>query len=295
MSTLTRDIFYSINIIKELNSMAVVDPVTGVTETSVVASPPGTGGATSRLGRTGLSPGGTVTTQRSNVKPTVNFSNRRSETIDDDWRVRISLSSSIASQFYNDAAGNILSPLVSTNGVIFPYTPQIQVTYQANYTPQRVTHSNYQNYFYESSEVQAINLTGDFSAQNEEEAKYVLACIYFFRSVTKMFYGKSIYTGNPPPLVYLNGYGSHYFPNVPCLVTQFTHNMPNDVDYIETSKIYDNFSNSRNSRKNENSTRIPTISQIIVSLQPVYSKLVVADQFKLQEFANGKLLKGGFL
>jgi len=59
--------------------------------------------------------------------------------------------------------------------------------------------------------------------------------LYFFRAATKMFYGNSgTYQGAPPPIVYLDGYGAHYLPHVPCLLTQFSHTMPNDVDYIET-------------------------------------------------------------
>ena len=169
-----------------------------------------------------------------------------------DWRVRVSLAPN-STYFYNDSRNTLLSPLVretgggtsaignvlgdlaapwlGTNkriGVVFPYTPQLQVTHAANYSAQKLTHNNYAQYFYDNSEVQAINITAEFTVQNVNEGQYLLAALYFFRSVTKMFFGadQDPAAGNPPPLVYLNGYGQYYLPNVPCVVTQFSHTIP---------------------------------------------------------------------
>ena len=248
----------------------------------------------SRLEKAGLLKGGMRPTTPTVTKAQMNFSNRDSKTINQDWRVRINMSDDVAALFYDNLEESVLTPLQLTKGVVFPYTPQIQVVYQANYTPQKLTHTNYQTMFYDSSEIQNISITADLTVQNDDEARYVLACIYFFRTATKMFFGKSANAGNPPPIVYLNGYGDHYFPNVPCVITQFTHSLPNDVDYIETSPVYAKEAQDKNSTK---STRIPTISSFTINLQPVYSKKVIADKFDLQEFAKGKLLKnnGNFL
>jgi hypothetical protein len=155
---------------------------------------------------------------------------------EDDWRVRISLSSA-NNIFYNDASNDLMKPLAVTNGVVFPYTPSISVTHQAMYNSAQLTHSNYAAQFYQGSEVNDITITGDFTVQTAEEGQYLLAAIYFFRSATKMFFGFDKQTGNgagnPPPIVYLDGYGEHYFPHVSCVVTGFTHNLPNEVDYID--------------------------------------------------------------
>lgn len=126
---------------------------------------------------------------------------------------------------------NLLEPLSEYNGVVFPFTPQITVNHSANYSPLSPTHSNYPSYFYQNSQVGEITITAEFAAQTEAEAKYVLAAIYFFRAATKMFYN-GIHAGNPPPILYLDGYGAHYFPHVPVVVTSFSHTMPADVDYI---------------------------------------------------------------
>ena len=225
---------------------------------------------------------------------------------ENDWRIRISLQPSLAKYFYSDPSNLLLNKLQSTSGVIFPYTPQIQVTHTARYNPTLLTHSNYASHFYEGSEVQAINITGDFTVQNWDEGQYLLAVIHFFRSVTKMFYGRDAFAGAPPPLVFLNGYGTVYFPNVSCVVTQFTHTMPSDSDYVEVPIGVQRGAVAGNAI---NLTSIPTVrlpiaSQISVSLQPVYSRTNVAQNFSLQNFARGQFvsqvkntgaLTGGFI
>jgi hypothetical protein len=47
-----------------------------------------------------------------------------------------------------------------------------------------------------------------------------------------MFYGQDAERGAPPPLVYLQGLGQYQFNLAPCVVSQFTYNLPTDVDYI---------------------------------------------------------------
>ncbi len=186
-----------------------------------------------------------------------------------DWRIKVTCPALSFS--------GVMAPLGNAGGVIFPHTPQVNVTYQANYGAQRFTHSNYPHYTYENSEIQAIQINAEFTAQNASEAEVVLGCIYFFRAATKMYFGSSANAGNPPPLVFLDGYGEYYFPHVPCLVTQFNHVMPSEVDYIES-----------------NGTRIPTISTISIQLQPAYSKNTITG-FDLDGFAAGQLIDRGFI
>jgi len=157
-----------------------------------------------------------------------------------DWRVRLSLAPN-ATYLYKDPAAardvtNILNPLVATNGIVFPYTPTINVGYKANYDAAEIVHTNYKMYFYKNSNVDEIQITADFTAQDVNEGKYVLAVIHFFRSVTKMFYGQDSdpIAGTPPPLCYLSGYGQYQFSNHPVLVSSFSYSLPNDVDYIRT-------------------------------------------------------------
>ena len=149
-----------------------------------------------------------------------------------DWRVRLRLAPG-AKYLYRAQDPGILRPLVPTDGIIFPYTPTISTQYSAKYDSYNLTHSNYRGYFYQSSQVGDITVTGTFTAQDTAEAEYLLAVIHFFRSVTKMFYGKDPQRGSPPPLVELSGFGEYQFNNHPCLVASFNYTLPNNVDYIQ--------------------------------------------------------------
>jgi len=152
-----------------------------------------------------------------------------------DWRVKLKLSPNATYLYKDNSANSILAPLAASDGVVFPYMPDIQTTYNANYDTTDLTHSNYRGYFYKSSYVGDINITGTFTAQNTAEANYLLAVIHFFRSATKMFYGeKDSFRGAPPPLVYLFGLGQYQFNAHPCVIRSFNYSLPNDVDYIRT-------------------------------------------------------------
>lgn len=260
--------------------------------------------ALGRLARTGLIPGGF----RPNTATPANqiqFLGQQSSNSSQDWKVRISLAEANSIFYQSSDQSGILAPLKATKGVIFPYTPSISVVYNSQYEEQRFTHSNYVHPAYQQSEIQTIQISGEFTAQTRSEADYVLACIYFFRAATKMFFGESgNLTGNPPPIVFLNGYGEHYFPNVPCVITSFTHTMPDSVDYMET-KINSSFTGQTYtvkqgddeievSQQRHASTRIPTLSTIAINLRPVYSKSNLA-KFNLEQFAAGQLVNRGFI
>lgn len=235
-----------------------------------------------------------------------------------DWRFRISLASK-TNYLYNSPKPGILAPLWKTNGVIFPYTPTVSVTYTANYDPSDVSHSNYKIYNYRSSSVENISITGDFTAQDTTEANYLLAVIHFFRSATKMFYGQDIgpIRGVPPPLCYLNGHGDYAFNNHAVAITSFTLIYPPDVDYIiarpppnTSSATSPVTANSRLSTSGltpggnakppqfgtdsnaELGTRVPTRMQIQLQCYPIVSRKNVSNNFSLEKYASGELLLG---
>lgn len=230
-----------------------------------------------------------------------------------DWRVRISLAPN--STYFDPMNTPLLRPLLGgvgsditaataigslfgngkKIGVVFPYTPAISITHTANYQAQKLTHSNYAQYFYDNSEVSSINITTEFTVQNVNEGQYLLAAIYFFRSITKMFFGQDPRAGNPPPLVYLNGYGQYYLPNIPCVVTSFQHTMPADCDYMDIPEpsvtgAGGQWYNPQFISKRLNSTRLPTTSSMTLSLQPVYSRTAQSQAFSLEDFARGALV-----
>jgi hypothetical protein len=94
----------------------------------------------------------------STTSPDVQFGT--SDDSGNEWRVKISINPSSKILYLDPAAsGNVpglLSPLRFTDGFIFPYVPQVTVSHNANYTSVPLTHSNYAQYFYESSSVASI-------------------------------------------------------------------------------------------------------------------------------------------
>ena len=98
-----------------------------------------------------------------------------------DWRVRLSLGPKSAYLYKNPAGAGILAPLIDTDGVIFPYTPTVNVTYAASYDSTSPVHSNFKINQYTSSSVDTVMIGCTFTAQDTKEANYLLACINFFR------------------------------------------------------------------------------------------------------------------
>ena len=201
-----------------------------------------------------------------------------------DWRVRISLPEGNNTLYrMEDSDRGYMEPLVSSGimGVVFPYTPTITLAYNARYAEQTLTHSNFKSYFYEGSDVAPITISGEFTAQNQAEAQYVLGCVYFLKACTKMLWGNDENAGAPPPIVKLNGYGQNYLPDVSCVLTNFSHTMSGDVDYIA---IYKN---------RYDGVRVPVISTIAVTLQPVYSRRKIANSFDVRSYGTGSSWLGG--
>lgn len=212
-----------------------------------------------------------------------------------DWRVRLSTAPD-ANYLYKDNDNTLLAPLRETNGCVWPYTPEITMSYSAAYAKDTPTHSNYPIHTYKNSEVSTIGITGDFTAQTPREAKYLLACMMFLRSSTKMFWGNDTEAGMPPPVLYLNGYGAHFFPNVPVVVTNYTSNLPSEIDYIEAfiedSRLFDTENIFESNKIGKTLTRIPASITMSVSVEPVYSRLKVAEEFNFRDFARGNLIAG---
>ena len=178
--------------------------------------------------------------------------NQRRNPNNADWRVKLRLAPG-STYLYNAPGGaGILAPLAAQGGVIFPYTPTIQTTYKATYSSHDLTHSNYKGYYYQGSSVEPVTLSCLFTAQSTVEAEYLLAVIHFFRSVTKMFYGKDPERGTPPPLVYLTGLGEFQFNEHPCVVQSFTYDLPPEVDYIRARSPNVNNSSMLNQRQASN-------------------------------------------
>lgn len=246
---------------------------------------PKLGSSLARLGQAGLSPGGRAAAAGGvrNARPKVSFSG---STKDRDYRVKLSLGQNAKIFYQALPPGQIMQPLLVSNGIIFPYTPRISLVHQAQYNTLDIVHSNYDYFGYQKSSINQITIDAEFSAQTPDEANYVLAVIHFLRSASKMFTSQDSLAGNPPPILFLDGHGDHYFPHVPVVISQFSHTLPDDVDYITTG-----YSNPGDFVDNTQkfSTRVPVLSAFNIVLQPIYSRSRVGE-FSLEKFAKGDYL-----
>lgn len=187
-----------------------------------------------------------------------------------DWRVSLSVPDVIKSS-------PLFEPFIGTgNKMIFPFNPTILFGNTANYQQITPTHVNYPYYAYENSQVDAITIAGEYFSQNEDDARYWIAVLHFLRTMTKMFYGGGAYSGTPPLLTRLNGYGKHVLNNIPCVISTFSVDLPADVDYIQVDI---------QGQKNY----VPTRAQVNVTVQPQYSRLTQSG-FDLVKFANGEFV-----
>jgi|TARA_Y200000002_G_scaffold80068_2_gene63118 hypothetical protein len=219
-----------------------------------------------------------------------------------DWRVSLSLPGNTT--FENS---KLLDPLTHTGmRMVFPYTPTIILSHTANYNQIQPIHNNYPFFAYQNSQVDQLVITGQFYNQNSIEARYWIACLHYLRSVTKMEYGLgSMNPGAPPPIVRLNGYGQYVFADTPVIITNFTVDMPNEVDYVATGIVgdqgepkidYGDFAPAKATQTGNQMdiTWAPAESQFTVTCQPIYSRDKV-EKFNYQSFVNGEGIKGGYV
>jgi hypothetical protein len=145
----------------------------------------------------------------------------------DDWRVRLSLASWVSFK-----SSPVLAPLKEAGGLIFPYTPQITIKSSATYTSTSPVHTNYAFRSYKNSDPGAIQIIAPMNVEDSTQALYWIAALHYLRSLTKMFTGNDPKAGNPPPVIYLNGYGNYVFKNVPVVVTNIDIQLNAECDYI---------------------------------------------------------------
>jgi hypothetical protein len=243
----------------------------------------------------------------------------------DDWRVRLSLP-----YWPSFRSSPVLQPLVEAGGMVFPYTPEVMFSTAAKYSAIPTTHSNYQFQAYENSAPGQITITAPMNVEDPVQALYWIASLHYFRSITKMFAGFDMKAGNPPPVIFLNGYGSYVFKNVPVVVTNFQTQLGKDCDYItcnpkasvmavaggladsigglsETlglsslSSLADGLGNvggilgsfGVGGSTDAGKSHVPTKSTFTVTLQPMYSRSS-ARKFSLDRFVTGGYVQNAF-
>lgn len=194
----------------------------------------------------------------------------------------------------------LLSPLWSSYGMVWPYQPTVNYAQEVNYTDVAMTHTNQEFYAYARTNAVKLTVEGEFTVQNQEEGRYTLACLHFLRTVTKMYFGQGANLGTPPPILFFDAFGKYMFNKLPVIVTNFTANMPKDVDYVPidlkklgTAGDMQNLSPMRyEGPNNAGYVWLPALFTISVSLT-VQNTPAKLRQFNLDGFRNGSLLKSG--
>jgi len=211
-----------------------------------------------------------------------------------DWRVRLTIpSESDALRNYFFSGNPVLDPLKDIGGIFWPLTPAIVIQHSAAYNPLAQTHSNYPFQAYQNSQVDSLNIIGEFPVQNQDDALHWVATIKFLRTVTKMFFGTDDdFKGNPPPIMHMSGYGTHMFERVPVVINSFNVELRPGIDYISTqqSQVYrsDLSELADFDYQSQDATWAPTLSNISVLVTPIYSRESIKN-FNLKDFASGKL------
>jgi hypothetical protein len=147
-----------------------------------------------------------------------------------------------------------------------------------------------------------MTITADFYVQNQQEAQYWVAAVHYLRTMTKMAYGsQSPNRGQPPPVVYLNGYGDFTFNNVPVIITNFQFDLKREIDYISTKLDVGGTQKNAQDTGDVSGQGVsgyawaPSESLLTVGVVPQYSR-TKQTQFNLKDFVKTGGLKGdGFI
>jgi hypothetical protein len=225
-----------------------------------------------------------------------------------DQRVRLAAKPLQNDLVYGAASpSNIMYPLHPSNpgspgGMIWPYTPNI--TYQQNvqYDEYDLTHVNQTPQAYKKTDTLALEVVGDFTVQNDWEGRYLLACMHFLSTVTKIQFGINSRTpGTPPPVLHFSAYGNLMFDRLPVVVRSFNVALTPDVDYVKVSlsseQVFLNvpITGDLVPQRRGNEAWLPSKVNISASLvyNPAPQRQV--NEFNWQSFRDGSLLRrGGF-
>jgi len=241
--------------------------------------------------------GAGISTDSRIVNARAKWSGRSDKT---DWRVRLQVPDGPLRGFFDFQNNPIMQPLADAQGIFWPLTPAVVIQHSANYNAMDQVHSNYPHQAYQNSQVDSMNIIGEFPVQNSEDAKHWVATVNFLRTATKMFFGSEQgidgLKGNPPPIMHLYGYGDHMFNKVPVVINTFNVELRPGIDYISTKQTNTPYKQLNGADAGfdqsviagESQTWAPTLSNISVLVTPIYSRDSIKN-FSMKKFVNGEL------
>lgn len=201
-----------------------------------------------------------------------------------DTRIRLKSQPQSKVAVYGAQGAGIMSILHETDGMIFPYTPQINFTQDVDYKSQDMSQSNTDYYTYTRTPSVTLSVSGKFTIQNQREGIYALACIHFLRTCSKMYFGeaaaKSYMAGLPPPVLIFNGYGSYMFNNLKVILKNHSFNYDENMDTILVTSA-------------GGTARLPAMFTLSINLIVQQTPTAMRKQFDLNKFRSGELMKQG--
>jgi len=207
-----------------------------------------------------------------------------------DWRARLRPKRGGQERFYSPGEGlqdYLMRPIKESNGLIWKYTPTVFTAASANYSSHTGQGMQYPVHSYENSTPPEITVTGDFTANDVYEARYLLAVMTFFKIATKGDFGDIAVAkqtaGAPPPVLLFEYLGDHGYNKVPVIVSNYSMSLPNDVDYVPVDT------------GDGTVTYVPTILNIVCALTPQYTPSKVRRRYDINAIANGAAYKDGFV
>ena len=157
-----------------------------------------------------------------------------------------------------------------------------------------------------------ITVVGTFTAQTNEEARYLVAVLTFLRASTMIDFGNAAVqrdtAGTPPPVLRWNYLGQRMFKNVPVVVTTFNYMLDRDVDYIEVTfpgtsaglretglTTSTGPSTGQRPVKEDVRTYVPTQMVLTVTMGVQQNPRNTRDNFDLEALKRGDLINKGFI
>ena len=240
--------------------------------------------------------GAGISTDSRIVRARAKWSGRSDKT---DWRVRLQVPDGPLTTFFDFKNNPLMAPLADSQGIFWPLTPAVVIQHSANYNAMDQVHSNFPHQAYQNSQVDSLNIIGEFPVQNSEDAKHWVATVNFLSTATKMFFGADDgngLKGNPPPIMHMYGYGDHMFNKVPVVINTFNVELRPGIDYISTKQSNTAYREltgpdagfDLSAEQGESQTWAPTLSNISVLVTPIYSRDSIKN-FSMKKFVNGEL------
>jgi len=108
----------------------------------------------------------------------------------------------------------------------------------------------------------------------------------FLKICTKAYFGDTAVAsgdfGTPPPVMLFEYLGDHGFNKVPVVVTNYSMQLADDVDYVPVVV-------------NDQTTFVPSKTNITITLTPTYTPHKLRRRFDLNAVKTGRAYKDGFI